>query len=262
VSESLRFEWVRLRTIRSTSWLIASGLALSALAALLFAYGSRGLPRTPEIVAEVATAGGASLPLPLLAAFVAVVGILATGHDYRYGTIQPTLTAMPQRTPLLLAKVVVAGATAVPAAVVSLALNLLAGFLVWGEFPDLGPPPLGQILTGYVLLTLLWSIVGVALGQLFRGVPGPLVVILAVPMLVEQVILRLSFVPSFHWLAPYVKFLPFTAGMQLITFAGEASGGSATEVDMLARWPSATVFAVFTAAVLASALVLFHRRDA
>jgi ABC-2 type transport system permease protein len=232
------------------------------LASLLVAYGARALPLTPRIVADVTTAGGASLPIPLLAAFVASVGILATGHDYRYGTIQPTLTAMPQRTPLLVAKVVVVGVTAVLAGVVSLSLNLAAGTLVWHHFPDLTEPPLGQILTGYVLLTLLWSVVGVALGQLFRGVPGPLVVILAVPMLVEQVLLRLQFVPSFGWVAPYVRFLPFTAGMQLVTFAGEASGGAATEVDMLARWPSAAVFATFTAATLVAALILFNRRDA
>ena len=180
MSEALRYEIVRLRTLRSSYWLFASGLALSALASLLFAYGSRTLPLTPRIVADVAAAGGASLPLPLLAAFVAAVGILATGHDYRYGTIQPTLTAMPQRTPLV-AKVLVVGAMAVLIAVASLALNLAAGILVWHRFPDLTEPPLGQILTGYVLLTLLWSVVGVALGQLFRGVPGPLVVILAVP---------------------------------------------------------------------------------
>ncbi|MFI5896579.1 hypothetical protein ACIA5D_41410 [Actinoplanes sp. NPDC051513] len=262
MSEALRYELVRLRTLRSTYWLLASGLALSALASLLFAYGSRTLPLTPEIVADVAAAGGASLPIPLLAAFVAAVGILATGHDYRYGTIQPTLTAMPRRTPLLVAKVFVVGATAVLVALASLALNLAAGILAWHHFPDLTEPPLGQILTGYVLLTLLWSVVGVALGQLFRGVPGPLVVMLAVPMLVEQVILRLQFVPSFDWVAPYARFLPFTAGMQLVTFAGEASGGSATELDMLSRWPSAAVFAAFTAFSLAAALILFNRRDA
>ncbi|WP_433380320.1 hypothetical protein ACQPZX_15115 [Actinoplanes sp. CA-142083] len=262
MSEALRYEIVRLRTLRSSYWLFASGLALSALASLLFAYGSRTLPLSAEIVADVATAGGASLPIPLLAAFVAAIGILATGHDYRYGTIQPTLTAMPQRTPLLFAKVLVVGATAVVAAIASLALNLVAGILVWHRFPDLSEPPLGQILIGYVLLTLLWSVLGVALGQLFRGVPGPLVVILAVPMLVEQVILRLQFVPSFHWVAPYARFLPFTAGMQLVTFAGEASGGSATELTMLARWPSAAVFAAFTAFALLTALIMFNRRDA
>jgi ABC-2 type transport system permease protein len=113
-----------------------------------------------------------------------------------------------------------------------------------------------------VLLGLLWAVVGTALGQLFRSVPAPLVTILVVPLVVEQLVLRLSFVPALDWLAPTVKFLPFTAGQQLVSYAGEASGGDASEVDMLSRWPSATVFLLFTAVILAAALALFRRRDA
>lgn len=86
--------------------------------------------------------------------------------------------------------------------------------------------------------------------------------VLVVPLIVEQLVLRLSFVPALDWLAPVVKFLPFTAGQQLISYAGEASGGDASEVDMFGRWPSATVFLVFTVAVLGAALTLFRRRDA
>jgi hypothetical protein len=63
--------------------------------------------------------GGAGLPVPFAAVFLAVVGILATGHEYRYGTIQPTLTTLPRRSTVLAAKVAVLAATAVVVAVVS-----------------------------------------------------------------------------------------------------------------------------------------------
>ena len=80
---------------------------------------------------------------------------------------------------------------------------------------------------GYLLLAVLWAVLGVALGQLLRGVPGALVVILVTPMIVEQLIFRLSYAPALDWLTPAVKFLPFTAGLQLVSAAGEASGGTA-----------------------------------
>jgi ABC-2 type transport system permease protein len=262
VTDVLRFEWVRLRTIRSTWWLIGSGLLLNAAVATLLALASRHEPLDARIVDDVVTAGGASFPLPLLAVFLAVVGIFATGHEYRYNTIQPTLTAIPQRARLLVAKVIVVGCAAVLITALSIVLNIAAGLIWWDRFPDLTAPPLGEVLPGYLLLSLLWSVVGAALGQLFRGVPVPLVAILVVPLIVEQLVLRLSFVPALDWLAPAVKFLPFTAGQQLISYAGEASGGDATEIHMLARWPSATVFLVFTAAALAAALALFRHRDA
>jgi hypothetical protein len=41
MSDALRFEWVRLRTIRSTWWLIGCGLALNATIALLLALATR-----------------------------------------------------------------------------------------------------------------------------------------------------------------------------------------------------------------------------
>ncbi|MEV6842405.1 ABC transporter permease [Actinoplanes sp. NPDC051411] len=262
MSDALRFEWVRLRTIRSTWWLIASGLLLNLAAAAVLAGATRHAGADPRIVADVVTAGGASFPVPLLAVFLAAIGIFATGHEYRYNTIQPTLTAIPQRARLLTAKVIVVGITAVIVTLVSMVLNTAAGMIWWDGLPGLTTGPLGQVLAGYVLLGLLWSVVGTALGQLFRSVPAPLVTILAVPLIVEQLVLRLSFAPSLHWLTPAVKFLPFTAGQQLVSWAGEASGGSETEMHMLARWPSAAIFVIFTAAVLSAALTLFRRRDA
>jgi ABC-type transport system involved in multi-copper enzyme maturation permease subunit len=262
MNDALRLEWVRLRTIRSTWWLIGSGLVLNFAVAALLALATRHDPLNARNVADVVTAGGATLPVPLLAVFLAVIGIFATGHEYRYNTIQPTLTTIPQRVRLLAAKVTVAGGVAVLATIVSIALNIGAGLIWWGRFPDLTAGPLDQVLPGYVLLGLLWAVVGTALGQLFRSVPAPLVTILVVPLVVEQIVLRLSFVPALDWLAPVVKFLPFTAGQQLVSYAGEASGGDASEVDMLSRWPSATVFLVFAAGVLAIAVALFRRRDA
>ena len=141
-------------------------------------------------------------------------------------------------------------------------LNIAAGLIWWDRFPDLTAEPLGEVLAGYVLLSVLWAALGTALGQLFRGVPAPLVVILVVPLIAEQLVLRLSFVPAVSWLAPAVKFLPFTAGQQLIGYAGEASGGDATEIHMFSRWPSAAVMVTFVAAALLAALIQFRRRDA
>jgi ABC-2 type transport system permease protein len=262
MNDALRFEWVRLRTIRSTWWLLGCGLALNFAAATLLALATRHQPLDPRIVAAVVTAGGASLPVPLLAVFLSVIGIFATGQEYRFNTIQPTLTALPRRGALLAAKVLVTVGVAAVAGVLSIGLNIAGGLIWWPRWPDLTVGPLDQVLVGSVLLGVLWSVVGAALGQLFRGVPAPLVTVLALPLIVEQLVLRLSFIPALHWLAPAVKFLPFTAGEQLISYAGEASGGSETEIHMFARWPSATVFLVFVAAVLAAALTLFRRRDA
>ena len=122
-------------------------------------------------------------------------------------------------------------------------LNVAATLPFWPDVPSLTD----VTVAGYLLLAVLWAGLGVALGQLLRGVPGALVVILVTPMIVEQLIFRLSYAPALDWLTPAVKFLPFTAGLQLVSAAGEASGGTADEVGLLSRWPSGAVFAVFVA---------------
>jgi ABC-2 type transport system permease protein len=258
VRDALRFEWVRLRTLRSTYWLVGSALVIGGAVAFLLALATRRDPRSAEIVVAVLTGGGANSPLPFTAFFLGVVGVLATGHEYRYGTIQPTLTAVPQRTRLLAAKVVVVAAAALVVGALSLLTNLGAGLIFWGDVPELTAAPLA----GQIGLVVLWAVLGVALGQLFRGVPVPLVAILVVPLVVEQLIFRLSFVPALDWLQPAVKFLPFTAGQRLVSVATEAGLTDAAEIDLFGRWAAGGVFAVFAGLVLVAAGVLFRRRDA
>ena len=250
--DAVRFEWVRIRTVRSTYWLIAAALALNVAVAVSVSYATRDEPVNPELAGAVVTGGGPLSPVPFAAVFLAVVGIFATGHEYRYGTVQPTLTTVSRRSILLAAKLVVLGLTAVVVTAVSLLVNVFAALLVWGEVPG----PMSQALPGYLVLVLLWTVLGAALAQLFRGVPSALVVIMVVPLIVEQLVISLSFVPALDWLAPAIRFLPFTAGRQLVALSTSA------EIQFLDRWVSGGVFAVFVAAVLTVAWTLFARRDA
>jgi hypothetical protein len=112
MSDALRYEWTRIRTVRSTYWLIGLALIISMAIAFIIALVFRNDPATPELTARVLYGGGSDIPT-LIPIFMAIIGVLAVGHEYRYGTIQPTLTALPQRSRLLLAKVIVVVAVSV-----------------------------------------------------------------------------------------------------------------------------------------------------
>ncbi|MEN3609108.1 ABC transporter permease [Plantactinospora sp. ZYX-F-223] len=260
--DALRFEWVRLRTIHSTYWLVGLALLVNAAVALLVNLATRNNPLDTDIVGATVTGGGTASPLPLLAVFMAAVGILATGHEYRYGTIQPTLTTIPRRTTVLTAKLAVVAAAAVAVAVASMLVNVAVGLVFWGEFPELTEQPLGAALPGYVLLVVLWAVLGAALAQVFRSVPAALVVILVTPLVVEQTIFRLSLVPALDWLAPVIKFLPFSAGLRLVDLSGTAALTDADNFDLFGRWAAGGVFTAFVAIILTAAWALFARRDA
>ena len=87
-------------------------------------------PRTslpPAAATLLLAAGGESLPFSVLGLAVSIIGILSTGHEYRYGTIYPTLTAIPKRSALLAAKVLVVASVSAAAAVTVIAVCWLVG---------------------------------------------------------------------------------------------------------------------------------------
>src|ERR687898_424981 len=120
--DALRYESVRVRTIGSTYWTMLVGLLLCGLIALGFGIDTGGQSLAAAEATLLLTAGGESLPFSVMGLAVSLVGILSTGHEYRYGTIYPTLTAIPRRSALLTAKVLVVAAVSAAAAVAVIAL--------------------------------------------------------------------------------------------------------------------------------------------
>ncbi|GAB3645790.1 ABC transporter permease subunit [Glycomyces tarimensis] len=261
--DALRYEWTRLTTLRSTYWLIGIGLLCAAGIAVILGFAARNEPLDPEIL-SVAVNGGAAFGIPFLAVFLAIVGIFATGHEYRHGTIQPTLTALPQRSRLIAAKIIVVAATTIVVTVVSMLINTGVVLLFWGEVPGLFESPLSDALFGYLVYTLIYAMVGLGLGLLFRGVPSALVVIFLMPLIIESVIFGMAMIPALDWLVPVVKFLPFSAGAQLMTIgpADMGMGEGGPDFDLFGRWGGGAVFAVFAAVIIGAAWALFKKRDA
>jgi ABC-2 type transport system permease protein len=263
VTDALRFEWVRIRTLRSTYWLIGLAILLSAGVALIIAVATRNDANPLDVVTvgNILTGGG-SFAIPFVPIFMSIIGIFATGHEYRHGTIQPTLMAIPQRSRLLTAKILIVAAAAVAAVLLSLAVNLIIGLIFWGEMPDLGEDPLNQAMPGYVVYTVLSALMGLALGQLFRSLPAALVIVFVFPLVVEGLIIGLSNIPALDWLIPVVKFLPYTAGGLLMAMETPDMGDLTDDYDFFSRWASGGIFAAAVAIILGLAWWLFQKKDA
>ncbi|THV27539.1 ABC transporter permease [Glycomyces paridis] len=255
--DALRYEWTRLTTLRSTYWLTGIGVLCALAIPVIAGFAAGGDPIDAEITAIMLN-GGAAFGIPFLAVFMAIIGIFATGHEYRHGTIQPTLTALPQRSRLIMAKLLVVAVVTVVVTLVSMALNALAIAIFWGEVPGLFEDPLASALLGYLVYTLVYTLVGLGLGLLFRGVPSALVVIFLMPLIIENIILGLSFLPMADWLVPVVKFLPFSSGARLLAIEPMVI----PDYDLFGRWGSGGVFAVFAALIVTAAWILFKKRDA
>lgn len=270
--DALRYEVFRLRSVRSTFWLIGLALALVTGLGSLVAWGiSTGQDRLSgdEVYAIVATTGASTGVPPLLVAYLlGLIGVFSLGHEYRHGMIRATLTAIPRREHVLAAKAVVVTVTV---GVVS-AVSVLPAVAITAMFglptPSVGA--VGSLLLGVTIFTMLFTLSGMGLTALTRNQTAGLVLLLLLPTVAESVlryvvvVIRLfSDDPSAPGGLPtLLKFLPYDAGGQMynrfsIPEADSVVGG--TPFGALGGGITLTVFVVL---VLAAGAARFLRRDA
>lgn len=262
---ALRYEWVRLRTLRSTWWLLFVAVGLNGLVALAVARGvvEGSQKLDPEGVVTLITGGSGISPLSITAVLAGVVGVFALGHEYRHDLIRTTLTAMPRRGVLLAAKAMVVGLWAAFVALLAGACAFGVGRVVIGErwSPTLLDDGDGTIraLGGFVALVVLTALLGIALAGMFRNVPAALVVLLTLPLLLEPVLDQVLQLDSMADYSDAGRFMPFTAAQRMISVGGDGSGHAFTPLGPLA---GGLTFLAFVAVLGALAAALFKLRDA
>lgn len=125
MTEALRAEWTKLRTLASTRWLLIGAVALTIAlsvgvdAALHVTTDSRQDP--PKLSLTGIDVGQA---------VIAVLAVLAISDEYATGMIRISLTAVPRRLILLTAKAMSLAALTFVAALLAVAGCLLAGRLM------------------------------------------------------------------------------------------------------------------------------------
>jgi len=276
MSGLLKQEWLRLRTLRSTWVLSGLSLAVTLLAATALtltaasraAAGPAGrLPGASPLGSQRDFASVLASTTQLTPLLMGLLGVLAFGHEYRYGIIRLTLTTVPGRTSVAAARLLGVALWATAVGIVCVAASgLVLAVLGRGRFAPgvgVGVAPTGRIIVGAVLYIVLFALVGLALGSLLRNVPAAISLLFVLPLLAEPIVLGLLSIPALDRFAGAGRFLPFHAGQQLTAFDTAVQrgvpAGFQTDLSPLA---GGLTFALVTAALLAVALVLFRRRDA
>jgi ABC-2 type transport system permease protein len=255
LTDALRMEWVRLWTVRSTYVLSATAVLIGAAASALIAGLGKGSDPDPALTTMVLTSGADVVPLPFAATFMAVLGVLSVGHDYRYGLSRSLLTAMPGRSSLVAARLILLALVSVLVAAAGIVLNGGLGVVFGGRTMAFDGDVVRSCF-GYLLLTVLWAWLGAAGTWLLRATVPVLTILLVMPLVVEPLLRTLSLAQGLHWLRPVATWLPFTAGRAMT--AAVAAGG----VNDLNRLDGGLVFGALVLAALAPAWLLFRRRDA
>ena len=246
MTELLAFEWRRMRSLPDTWMLLALLVGFALLADLAVGVGRFRQPMDAEGVAFHVV----QRDLIIRWLVAAAIGAQAFGHDFRYGTIRPTLLAFPRRGQVLAGKVMatslLSAAVAVAASAASIAL--LAGLTGW-DGSVLADPRLWRSIALGVVSAGLVAALAVGLAALARG-SGLAVVVIVLWAGVVEPLLVVGLGGGAARVLPFLSLLQLTAYSPLFQVLGSAGP---------LAW---AVFPLYLTAVLITATIVLATRDA
>jgi ABC-type transport system involved in multi-copper enzyme maturation permease subunit len=256
----LKYELVRIRTVRSTWIALILAFVLPLGLGYLIASPSTLYSDSGEIVGEGPGDwfGAFAFPLALTAVVASVVASQAIGQEYRFGIIRLTLTAFPRRLRVLLAKLLVVAAAGVVLVLVSFAGSWLAVTLRGHPSPPEAldgsvNPDAAFFLRGAVFV-VLWAFSAFALAGITRQTAVGIAVPIVSGLIVEN-ILQAVLYDKAEWL---MRILPWSTASRWSGGGGPDFGGD----PLPGGWAALAIFGAWVLAFLLAHSLLFLRRDA
>lgn len=251
----LQAEWTKFWSVRSTTWtFVALVVATAGISALIcWAVASSFDSAPPEARAGFDAVSISLAGIILGQAAVVVLGCLTISAEYTSGGIRTTLTAVPHRVRLLLAKAVVLAAITFVAGVLTMLLSFSIGQLVLstadaGLEVGLGDDGVLRAVIGGGLYIVACGLLGFAVGALLRHTAGAITTTLGILFVLPIIA---NFLPS-DWGATVRKYIN----------AGNSIFSTTTPEGQLGPWEGYAVFSLWWVVLLVVAAVLIRRRDA
>ncbi len=257
---TLRYELVRISTVRSTKICLALTFLLATGLAFLVATPQERMDDSGILVpAPVEWLGAFGFPLTLSAVFVSVIAAQAIGQEYRFGLIRLTLTAFPDRMQVLLAKVTIVVAASIVVALASFLGSELGVTLRGHPVPPVDATgPDSTYFLRAVVFVVLWGLSAFGLAGVTRQTAVGIAVPLVSGFIVEQ-ILTAVLRERADWL---VRILPWSSATRWFESSDPTSSGGLSDLSLTVGWAALGVFACWVAALLVIETAMFLRRDA
>lgn len=161
--DAVRMEWVKLRTLRSTTWVLAAGMCVTVALGAVTGFNTRNATSDPTSNVLAGVVFGQVI--------TGVLGVLTMTGEYSSGLIRPTLAAVPRRPLVLWAKACVVGGLMLVAGEIATFGSFFLGIAVLRSsvpHPLLsqGPVLRAVLLTGAYLAIV--ALIGLGIGAILR----------------------------------------------------------------------------------------------
>jgi ABC-2 type transport system permease protein len=258
MSDALRAEWAKARTLGSTGWLLLAAVVLTVAVSTAVASAvdcpAGGCAEDP---AKISLTG-----IYLGQAVVAILAVLAVSSEYSTGMIRVTLAAMPSRTTVLAAKAAVLTGLVLAAGVIAVVASVLSGQLILpghGIDPahgypslSLGSAPVLRAAAGSVLYLALIALLSLGTATAVRDSAASIGVVLGLLYLFPIVGVVLG---GSHLARLIQQIGPMTAGLAVQATTGLHN-------LPIGPWAGLGVLAAWAAAALLAGGILLRLRDA
>jgi ABC-2 type transport system permease protein len=248
-------QWVAVRSLRTTWWVLGGAALAFVLLGLLFTAtaesggpGGRGGPPGLDLADPVALSLGGH---NLAGLVVGLLGVLLVTGEYTSGAVRVTFAAVPQRWPVLLARAAVLAAVGLAVTTVAAGTAFLVGQAALGDagvaLTDTG---VARTVLGAGLYVTAIGLLGSALGWLLRSTGGAIGTLFGVVFLLPV----LGGLLPASWGPDVVRWLPGQAGSSIAQLV--------TGPDEFAPWTGFAVLCGYVVVLFAAAVVTVRRRDA
>lgn len=249
----LHAEWVKMRSLRSTTLTLAAAVASLVGIGWIVGYVSN-LNWDTASAADLASFDAINTSLTgyeLAQLAVGVLGVLLVTGEYATGMIRSSFAAVPARLPVLWAKALLYAAVTFPLMLAAAFAAFLGGQQFLGSHgTTLSADHALQSVVGVAGFLTLLGVLAVALGFIIRSTAGGVATLFGLLLVLPA----LGLVLPASWQHHVLPYLPSNAGASMFKLKLDASDLSAgTGLLVLCLW---------VAAALAAAAVTVRRRDA
>jgi hypothetical protein len=247
-------EWIKLRSLRSTYWVLLAAAATAFGLSLLVCTVDAGqwTHMSPGRRAAFDPMADSLAGFAVAQLLFAAIGVLMMTGEYSSGLIRTTLTAVPARRAVLAAKATVACLVTVPVGLVVALAAFTAGQAILSRQHagiTLGTPGALRAVIATAAFLGAVTLLGLGAGTLLRSAAGALSVIVVLLFLAPTFLHGNS-----QWVTDIGNALPGTAIRRLVSLHPWAGAPSVTQ--------SVAVVIIYPVVALAAAAWAIHRRDA
>jgi ABC-2 type transport system permease protein len=257
-SGTLASEFTKIRSVRSTYWtlLVLVAVSIGIGAAISGGTAASWSHTSPADRATFDATQDSIAGLLFLGQLVIVVfGAMTLTAEYSTGMIRTSLTAMPRRIVVYLAKAVVLVCVALVVTLVAAFVAFLLGQSLLAsthESATLSQPGVLRAVIGSALYVTCCGLFAFAAGAIMRHTAAAITSVIGLLFVVP---ILANLLPS-DWYQDIQRWLPDAAGHAISATVGGQNP------HLFSPWPQFIVFVVYTVILLAVGAVLFQRRDA